>query len=111
MERIGVREQADGTRVPINPHHQDTRLVELAPVKTIGECWHEWVHGIGGRKPARLFDRNDKRNSKVNTNYYKRKVVWDVIGNLVRAGKSEATAIRVVEKHYKSCQDVIDEDL
>ena len=36
----------------------------------------------------------------MNTNYYKRKVIWDMIGNLVRAGKSEATAIRVVEKHY-----------
>ena len=105
LERIGMREETnqDGrrVRVPINlAAREDPRPAEFAPIKTIGELWHEYVHGIGGRKPVKLWMAADIRSKKVNSNYYKRKLVSDMIAGLVNSGLTAAAAIKLVEKHY-----------
>jgi hypothetical protein len=58
---------------------------ELSPTpRTLGVLWQEWTDGIGGRKAARLFTREER--GKCKHKYHRRKIVWDRIRLLVNAG-------------------------
>jgi hypothetical protein len=57
----------------------------LSPTpRTINLLWLEYETGIGGRKPARDFSREER--GRVKHKYHRRKVVWDCISQLIRAG-------------------------
>jgi hypothetical protein len=54
--------------------------------------WGEYEQGIGGRKAARLFSREERGTTK--HKYHRREVVWDCIAELaVRAGFTPEVAI------------------
>jgi hypothetical protein len=59
--------------------------------RTLYLLWGEYEHGIGGRKAARLFSRAER--GKVKHKYHRRKIVWDLIATLVRAGVTAHVAI------------------
>jgi hypothetical protein len=52
--------------------------------------WNEYEFGIGNRKPAKLFTAAER--GKVKYIYYRRKIVWDNIAELVRSGLDAKTA-------------------
>jgi hypothetical protein len=43
--------------------------------------WDEYENGIGGRKAARLFSREER--GKVKDNFHRRKIVWDCVAKEV----------------------------
>ena len=59
----------------------------LSPTpRTLYLLWDEYEHGIGGRKAARRFSR-EERGSVKHKLYHRRKVIWDGLAELVRDGK------------------------
>ncbi len=68
-----------------------------AKIKTVGECWQEHMHGIGGNRAAREFESHEKGST-----YSRRKPLCDTLRDLVSAGKAPATAIRLVNDCYPS---------
>jgi hypothetical protein len=59
--------------------------------RTLYLLWNEYEQGVGGRKAARLFPREERGRAK--HKYHRRKVVWDYIAALVRADFSSQVAI------------------
>jgi hypothetical protein len=71
----------------------------LSPTpRTLHLLWDEYERGIGGRKAARLFSREERGRAK--HKYHRRKVVWDCVAGLVRAGFSSEVAIDRVYQVY-----------
>jgi hypothetical protein len=48
---------------------------------SLHDLWSEYLHGVGGRKPARLFPYTERGRSK--HRYSRRKIVWDTVSGLV----------------------------
>jgi hypothetical protein len=60
-------------------------LATLMPTpRSLHDLRQEYKHGVGGRKAARLLSHSERGCSK--HKYHRRKVVWDLIGGLVRQG-------------------------
>jgi len=68
--------------------------------RNLYELWREYLHGIGGRKPACEFSRVEK--GRVKHKYHRRKIVWDLIQNLVHLGFTAETAIDRIHLIYGS---------
>ena len=67
-------------------------MATLMPTpRSLHDLWQEYLHGVGGRKPARLFSYTERGRSK--HRYSRRKVVWDLVSGLVRLGYSSEVAI------------------
>ena len=58
--------------------------------RTLDQLWDEYMDGIGGQKPARLFTREERGACK--HKYHRRKVVWDRIALLINAGLTAQVA-------------------
>jgi len=72
--------------------NQQGAVAALSPtVRNLYELWHEYQHGIGGRKAARLFTAQERGQMK--HKYTRRKVVWDCVDRLVRSGITANVAI------------------
>ena len=56
------------------------------------------TNGIGGRKAARLFSREER--GKVKDKFHRRKAVWDCVATLVRAGLTAQVAIDRIHHIY-----------
>ena len=67
-------------------------MATLMPTpRSLHELWLEFQHGVGGRKAARLFSHSERGRSK--HRYHRRKVVWDLVGGLIRQGHTAEVAI------------------
>ena len=44
------------------------------------------MFGLHGRKPARLFTREEKNQKEIKQKYYRRNVVWQCMEKQVRSG-------------------------
>ncbi|CAB9511702.1 expressed unknown protein [Seminavis robusta] len=77
----------------------DSRPAKLAKYRTVGSAWQEWMHGIGGNKPAKNFTADDIRACK--STYSRRKPLWTLMATLVNAQKAPAWVISKIEEHYK----------
>ncbi|CAB9505314.1 hypothetical protein SEMRO_227_G092310.1 [Seminavis robusta] len=75
------------------------RPAKLAKYRTVGSAWQEWMHGIGGNKPAKNFTADDIRACK--STYSRRKPLWTLMATLVNAQKAPAWVISKIEEHYK----------
>jgi hypothetical protein len=66
--------------------------------RDLHSLWQEYEFGIGGRKAARLFTAVER--GRVKYTYHRRKVVWDQVALMIRAGYTAQTAIdRIYEVH------------
>ena len=75
--------------------------VSLSPNPTnLYVLWLEYKKGIGGRKPARQFTREERGHKKVKYTYCNRKKVWDLIDRLVWAGYTSDVAIDKIYSVY-----------
>ena len=66
--------------------------------KSLFDLWDEYLNGVGGRKPARLFSETER--GRVKYKYTRRKVVWDVVRKLVDLGHSSHRAIDMIYDVY-----------
>ena len=66
--------------------------------------WEEYENGIGGRKPEILFTREEQ--GRVKHKHYQRKIVWDCVATLVRAGINSQVAIDDVYQVYGESTNV-----
>lgn len=66
--------------------------------RTLHVLWQEYEFGIGGRKAARLFTAAER--GQVKYSYHRRKVVWDKIAELIRAGHTAQTAVDLIYEAY-----------
>jgi Transcriptional activator of glycolytic enzymes len=72
--------------------------------KTLHSLWQEFEEGLGGRKPAKMFTARER--GRVKQMYYRRKVVWDTVALLIRAGYTAQTAIDQIYETYRADQSV-----
>ena len=84
----GVLLSGQGTQ-----QYQLELLVETTPATlssnphTLQCLWYEYKFGINGRKPAEQFTTVEKNASRrMKLKYWRRYVVWQTIGRLVRGG-------------------------
>ena len=66
--------------------------------RTLYLLWEEFTIGLGGFKAARLFSSVERGRSKYV--YSRRKVAWDMISALIRAGYTADVAIDKIYKVY-----------
>jgi hypothetical protein len=72
--------------------------------RSLHVLWEEYERGIGGRRPAKLFTTQER--GKVKHKYHRRKMVWDLISNLVRGGLTAQVAIDEIYDHYGRANSV-----
>ena len=74
--------------------------------RSLYDLWNEYLNGVGGRKPARLFSETERGRCK--SKYCRRKVVWDVVRNLVTLGHTSQRAIDIIYDVYGPQTSVTD---
>jgi hypothetical protein len=77
--------------------------VSLSPApKTLYVLHTEWQFGIGGRKPARLWNSRERtqRAGGIKQKFYRRSVVWKLINGLVNRGCHVQEAIHMIKEAY-----------
>ena len=81
------------------PHVQARNTTSNATLmpnpRNLEQLWEEYEIGSGGRKAAKLFTRQERGTCRFK--YSRRKIVWDLIASLVRAGR---TAPAVIDSIY-----------
>jgi hypothetical protein len=82
---------ADGARPGALPMANATLM--LTP-RSLHDLWQEYMHRVGRRKPARHFSPTER--GRVRHKYYWRKIIWDLIADLVRQGHTADTVIEVI---------------
>mmetsp|Transcript_11854 Transcript_11854/g.17783 ORF Transcript_11854/g.17783 Transcript_11854/m.17783 type:complete len:154 (+) Transcript_11854:363-824(+) len=60
--------------------------------------WQEYEFGVGGRKPAKLFNQTER--GRVKYKYSLRKIVWDCIDGIIRSGYTADAAIDKIYEIY-----------
>jgi hypothetical protein len=72
--------------------------------RSLHVLWEECERGISGRKPARLFTRQER--GRVKHKCHRRKILWDLILTLVRGGLTAQVAIDRIYGHYDRADSV-----
>jgi hypothetical protein len=59
--------------------------------RSLYDLWTEYIHGIGGRKPASQFSHGER--GKVKHKYFRRNIVWKMVLKMVNSGLTSDAAI------------------
>jgi hypothetical protein len=76
--------------------------------KTLYILWQEYEHGVGNRKAAKDFSRDER--GKCRYSYCRRNVFWDLVSTMVRRGHTANSAIDkifMVYRHRTSFTDIL----
>jgi Transcriptional activator of glycolytic enzymes len=95
------RQQAEDPERVIE--EEGTAPATLAPQpRTLQDCWMEYQHGIGGRKPAKDFTAAERGNrmNGIKQKYYRRKFIWLTIEKLMERGDTRQQAIKKIRDAY-----------
>ena len=66
--------------------------------KTLNILWQEYEFGINGQKAAKHYTSRERGNSRFT--YHRRKIFWDKVSELIRAGYDSHTAIDKIYEVY-----------
>ena len=66
--------------------------------KSLHELWNEYEIGIGNRKAAKDFTRRERGKCKYT--YHRRKVLWDMVAQMVRRGWNAQAACSKIYSVY-----------
>jgi hypothetical protein len=80
----------------------------MAYPKSLYNVWNEYLLGVGGRKPSRLFCEAER--GRVKFTYSRRKVIWDVVRKMVSLGHTAKWIIALIYEVYgpqTSVSDII----
>jgi len=72
--------------------------------KSLYVLWDEWTTGIGGMKAARLF--NSAERGKCKHTFSKRRIFWDKVSELTRAGMASDLVIDKIYQAYGEGESV-----
>ncbi|KAI2493858.1 hypothetical protein MHU86_20654 [Fragilaria crotonensis] len=78
------------------PRHDESCHPDADP-KSLYDLWHEYLHGVGG-KTREAFSETER--GRVKYKFTRRKVVWDVVRDLVSLGHSSQRAIDLIYGVY-----------
>ena len=99
LQPVARRQNQQPTTLEIVHQQQTNNLATLSRnPRDLYLLWSEYEFGIGNRKPAREFTAVER--GRVKYNYHRRKVVWDKIAELVRAGWTSDMAIDAIYNAY-----------
>ena len=74
-------------------------VASLSPnPRTLYILWDEYMNGVGGRKPAKDFTRQER--GRVKFKYHRRRHVWNVVACLVDGGVSADVALDIIYAVY-----------
>lgn len=76
--------------------------------KSLYILWQEYEHGVGNRKAAKDFSRDER--GKCRYSYCRRNVFWDLVSTMVRRGHTANSAIDkiyIVYGHRTSVTDIL----
>ena len=68
--------------------------------RTLYALWNEYEFGLNGQKAAKNFTSRERGKSRFT--YSRRKVFWDKVIELVRAGHTSFTAIDLISNVYRN---------
>lgn len=68
--------------------------------KTVSLLWDEYVNGVGGRKPARLFTIEEQNCGGNKHKYFRRRRLWQIMDRLTRRGHDVASAVDLIHSVY-----------
>jgi hypothetical protein len=101
-------QQAEQQGAPPSGHATSDKLEPLEPIlehasltpkpRNLEILWEEYEVGIEGRKPAKSFTAADRLHTK--DRYRRRRIVWEAIAALIRAGHTSQSAIRLIYQIY-----------
>ncbi|KAE8999624.1 hypothetical protein PR001_g19008 [Phytophthora rubi] len=83
--------------LPEQEPHRVSAILAKRP-RDLFELWHEFEFGLNGGKPAKEFTRAERGANKFA--YFRRKMFWDIVACLVRAGFTSDTAIDKIYAVY-----------
>jgi hypothetical protein len=93
LRRVGEAPPAEGNQEFLSTLSNNPRSLK--------ELWLEYKVGIGGRKPAEQFTTREKNSSRrVKQQYYRRNVLWQCMGSLIREGDTVDMAIMKIRQCY-----------
>ena len=98
---VGAATTRRGTPIRIGtaPPPDDPRPATLSRApRTLHALWDEWMNGIGGRKPARLFTLRERGACK--HLYSKRRKFWSCVERMLDGGTTLLVAIRRIYGVY-----------
>ena len=100
------RVQGGGVLPAIAPTIGPNNLIpQLSPhPRSLNDLWSEYMYGIGGQKPAKDFTHAERGADR--HRYCRRKLVWDCVSGLVRAGYTAETAMTWIRQCYGHNQSV-----
>ena len=93
--RQGTRNAPPLQQADINVN---TRAILTPNPRSLYMLWDEYMTGIGHNKPAKFFTRAERGRCKYK--YSRRKIVWDVVERLVRAGVPSRDSIDRIYTQY-----------
>ena len=99
MNRLGIvaRNAANGQgTLPFQA--ADSRPCKLSKYRKIGDAWQEWMHGIGGNKPAKDWTPAERRQQK--STYCRRLPLWKLMSKMCTAGLAPSVFIHRIDIHY-----------
>jgi hypothetical protein len=76
-----------------------TNATLMPTPRSCHNLWQEYMHRVGGRKPARHFSPSTERGC-IRHSHCQRKIVWDLIAGLVRQGHTADAAIDIIYAIY-----------
>jgi Transcriptional activator of glycolytic enzymes len=88
----------------VNNHLGDSKAVLSPNPRSLYLIWEEWTTGLNGKKPASQFTREERGKDK--HKFHRRKILWDAIGKLTRAGLSSQVAIDRIHALYGRNQSI-----
>ncbi len=92
-QRVAAPVVVDGRReADMGAANDLAMMATLMPTpRSLHDLWSEYLHGVGGRKPARLLSYTERGRSK--HRYSRRKIVWDSVSGLNQQGHTSELAI------------------
>ena len=109
IERLLVRQRrSNKSHCLLNQNEADqatpTREVITAQLPAL-PChyvvlWREYIFGLNGRKPARLFITAERNRNEIKQKYYRRNEIWECMTRLVRLGRTPEQAPDELYKIY-----------
>ena len=100
---IGSQRTDRGTVIRVGDVLQggDTRPATLSRnPKMLSTLWDEYINGVGGRKPAQQFTREERGLRGIKQNYFFQKPFWICMQRLIDKGHTEAVALNKIERVY-----------
>ena len=68
--------------------------------KTLNVLWQEYEFGINGRKSAKQYSSKERGANRFN--YHRRKIFWDKVSEMIRAGYTSQMAIEKIYNTYRN---------